>query len=654
MRSLHSTTRLSNWMILLATAVTLSACVGGDPEDEPTAPFAELSADGKISIDTSALGRPLLLMITFSTGTSADVTNPLRSRIVRFEEDVAAGAVVMKEMSDAGGPGVDDRTLATFPATKRANALEFDFNAGATDLHVEFAVHEWWKQPTEFVIPLEDAEIRSIELEDGVLFLDRGAIAQVPDAGPVPVTLKYGLREYTRNPEFTPRPNNEVTGYYVNTPVAGPQGDPVSYAHRHDLSEPITYFITADTPPERKLDIEVSIAYWNRIFSDLGLGEPLTVAELPAGVQPLHPGRNVITWLPNPEDGAGRALNTTDPLTGQIVKSTVLVTSVFAALGADTANTVWMKTALDQGTEPTPLPPEIEARAVSDYYINTYTHEIGHGLGLRHNFAGSLAATTDPGAPVEPFADYLAADVAEGLLPSSSVMEYVESPLAILVGAHIRLGRAPLPYDVEAIRSMYTDEAPTFGLYCEAESSSLYLDCAEFDHGTHTIVGTYAQWQGALDDLSFQLARAVKLGGQLSAADPQVDALIVDAYLTKLAAHLSPDAQYLALRAKYPTDWAQSDQAAYAADVLAHQQQGFAELAGDRAAFVQDLVQGGLSAERVAELAATVRTRMEAYLVTVGASVDAAEMDAYFTALAAAMTAEIEPLNQAMYANVAP
>jgi hypothetical protein len=121
-----------------------------------------------------------------------------------------------------------------------------------------------------------------------------------------------------------------------------------------------------------------------------------------------------------------------------------------------------MMAKLDASEAPTPPDENTLARAVSDYYLNTFTHEIGHSLGLRHNFAGNMTSNVDAKNHMGTFVTYLAADLPEGAAPTSSVMEYLETPLAILVGAHIRLNRGPLPYDTQAVKSMYGEGEVTF------------------------------------------------------------------------------------------------------------------------------------------------------------------------------------------------
>ncbi|WP_394846298.1 zinc-dependent metalloprotease [Pendulispora brunnea] len=103
------------------------------------------------------------------------------------------------------------------------------------------------------------------------------------------------------------------------------------------------------------------------------------------------------------------------------------------------------------------LPPLTKKQKFEGYITWLIGHEIGHTLGLRHNFKGSLQA------------------------PSSSVMDYV------IVDDSPRLG-SPRPYDLAAIKWLYglSREEPTQP-FCVDADVKLDPDCSRYDFGTNPL-----------------------------------------------------------------------------------------------------------------------------------------------------------------------
>jgi hypothetical protein len=137
--------------------------------------------------------------------------------------------------------------------------------------------------------------------------------------------------------------------------------------------------------------------YWNRAF-----GTPLLrVIDAPAGVRAPDPDYNVIEWVAD-GDFSSTSYIQGDPLTGQILHASIFV----------------LPETMVDGT--------LEQQ--NDHLRYIVAHEVGHALGLRHNFAPGDAAT---------------------------IMNYFQVPRMLQLGDDIRAGAPALPYDTAVVRHVY-------------------------------------------------------------------------------------------------------------------------------------------------------------------------------------------------------
>lgn len=237
---------------------------------------------------------------------------------------------------------------------------------------------------------------------------------------------------------FRPRPADARVGFFgisfkdYNQPIQAQLEQRWASRHRLErvnpndsrsaIKKPIVFYVDRGIPePLRTATLE-GVGFWTQAFDRAGLVGGFRVELLPEGVDPMDVRYNVVQWINRNERGwsVGGAL--TDPRTGEMLKGMARMDShrnrtdynIYAAFaGADVAaaDTAFVLARI---------------RQVS-------AHEVGHTLGIGHNY---IASTYERG----------------------SVMDY-PAPRIRVKNNEIDLSAAydkgPGPYDVWAIRWGY-------------------------------------------------------------------------------------------------------------------------------------------------------------------------------------------------------
>ncbi|MDC3345151.1 zinc-dependent metalloprotease [Flavobacteriaceae bacterium] len=194
--------------------------------------------------------------------------------------------------------------------------------------------------------------------------------------------------------KFDPRSGANAMSYLdYATPVNEPIKKRFIYRHRlekknpnaikSEAVEPIIYYLDRGTPEPVRSALLDGARWWNQAFESIGFTNAFQVKMLPEDADLLDIRYNVIQWVHRSTRGWSYGASVSDPRTGEIIKGHVSLGSlrirqdflIAQALQAPyTNNDTDDQFALEMALA--------RIRQLS-------AHEVGHTIGLAHNFAAS-------------------------------------------------------------------------------------------------------------------------------------------------------------------------------------------------------------------------------------------------------------------------
>ncbi|MEJ2582447.1 MAG: DUF5117 domain-containing protein, partial [Acidobacteriota bacterium] len=154
-------------------------------------------------------------------------------------------------------------------------------------------------------------------------------------------------------------------------------------AARSTVVEPILYYVDRGVPePVRSALIE-GAAWWTEAFDAAGFIDAFRVELLPEGVHSLDARYNVIQWVHRATRGWSYGGGIVDPRTGEMIKGHVSLGSLRVRQDRLLFQGLAGVDGLGTGSADDPI--EIALARIRQLSA----HEVGHTLGLTHNFAAS-------------------------------------------------------------------------------------------------------------------------------------------------------------------------------------------------------------------------------------------------------------------------
>lgn len=192
---------------------------------------------------------------------------------------------------------------------------------------------------------------------------------------------------------------------------------------RSPIKNPIVYYVDRGIPEPIRTAVKQGVSWWTHAFDAAGLKGAFVVEDLPEGADPMDARYNIVQWENRNERGWSIGGAESDPRTGEIIKG-------MARLDSHRERTDYnLYAGLMGAAQSSADTAFVLARA-----RQKAAHEVGHTLGLAHNY---IASTYERG----------------------SVMDYPPPRVRLSSAGDIDISEAyaagPGPYDVWAIHWGY-------------------------------------------------------------------------------------------------------------------------------------------------------------------------------------------------------
>ena len=196
---------------------------------------------------------------------------------------------------------------------------------------------------------------------------------------------------------FDPRSSFYAVSFYdYSTPVS----EPIEkfYIARHRLQKkdpsapisepvkPIVYYLDNGTPEPIRSALLEGASWWNQAFEAAGYKNAFQVKILPEDADPMDVRYNVINWVHRSTRGWSYGASVIDPRTGEIIKGHVTLGSL--RVRQDYMIAQGLLAPFENGSVPANDP---MLKMALERLKQLSAHEVGHTLGLMHNYAGSVS-----------------------------------------------------------------------------------------------------------------------------------------------------------------------------------------------------------------------------------------------------------------------
>jgi len=223
-------------------------------------------------------------------------------------------------------------------------------------------------------------EVTNIVSGNTLTLVLRHSLIALPEPGYVPRTDPYGYTIGLQKVDFS-APLGAPIVQDLARRFRLEKVDPA--AARSAVKKPIVFYIDRSAPEPIRTALKEGVSWWNAAYEQAGFENAFQVDVLPAGADPLDVRYNVVNWVDRATRGWSYGSPIADPRTGEIIKGSVLLGALRTR-----QDLIIFQALVGAGLTGTGDPNDPITAALARIR-QLGAHEVGHAIGLAHNFAAS-------------------------------------------------------------------------------------------------------------------------------------------------------------------------------------------------------------------------------------------------------------------------